>query len=294
MKNYMKNPEKFKDNLIKKGKYTIIEKGKYNYNTFSAFYLNNMISLILMNILKGNIPIVKYKTKLKNTRSNNWSDFFEQPIIEIKESINSFKKEQKVNCRFKPAFSTIYSKRKLRIWGNIYNEFIKFNSEFENYFKTEYDNLIKGKKVLGVICRGTDYIKTKPKYHPIQPKIEDIIKESEELLKKKKYDYIYLATEEKKYYQMFIEKFGKDIIITNQRKYYDSIYDKMEEKSLLYSVSFNREDDQYQKGKEYLSSLKLLSRCDGLIGGHCGGSDLALFFNNCKYDYVHIYNLGVY
>lgn len=294
IKKYIKNPDKIKSKLTKRGKYVVIEKGKYNYNTFSAFYLNNMVSLILKSLMKGNIPIVKYKTNLKTKKSNNWSDFFKQPIVEEMKNIKMLKTETSVNCRYKPSFSTIYSKRKLKIWGNIYNEFIKFNSEFDEYFQKEYDMLIKGKSVLGIICRGTDYIRTKPKYHPIQPDIDDVINEAKNLLKEKKYEYIYLATEEEKYYKKFVETFGRDKIITNQRKYYDSAYDKMDQESLLYSISFDREDDQYQKGKEYLSSMKLLSCCDALIGGHCGGSDLALYFNNCKYDYVHIYNLGVY
>ena len=291
---YKKNPEKVKEKLLKKGKFVSINKGKYNYKTFSAFYLNNMLALILKNLLKGNIPIVNYTTSLTEDKSNNWMDFFKQPI-ELKEiETQNYIIEKCNNCRFKPAFSVIYFKKKLKLWCYIYKEFIKLNDEMTNYIEEEYTNILKGKKVLGVICRGTDYISTKPKYHPIQPNIEDVIKEAERLLNESKYQYIYLATEDESYYKLFVSKFGHDKILTNKRTYYDKLYNELDKSALLHSVNFERENDQYQKGKEYLSSIVLLSKCDAIIGGHCGGSDLALFFINCKYEYVHIYNCGTY
>lgn len=295
MKKIRKN-KNFIEKMKKNKKYIIIEKGKYNYKTFSAFYLNNMLALVLKNLLNGYIPIVKYKTNSRDEKSNNWSDFFLQPVSDLPDNIEKkyILNEECINSRFKPSFSMIYSKKKLKLWGMIYNEFIKFNSDMTNYFEDEYNSILKGKRVLGVICRGTDYTATKPKYHPIQPDIEEIINEAQELLNAKDYDYIYLATEEEKYYQKFIEKFGKDCILTNKRTYYGEMYNQLDDNSLLYSVNFERENDQYLKGKEYLSSLKLLSCCNSLIGGHCGGSDLALYFNNCKYEYVHIYDKGVY
>lgn len=47
-------------------------------------------------------------------------------------------------------------------------------------------------------------------------------------------------------------------------------------------------------GLEYLSSIILLSRCTALVGGNCGGTLGALFFNDEKYEFVHVFNLGLY
>ncbi len=292
IKKYSKNPEGFIASLKKQGKYKIIRHGKYNYRTFSAFYLNNMLGLILKSLMDGYIPVVKNETISEEEKSNNWEDFFCQPFGDANSS--SVIDETNRNNIYKPAFDYIYDDKKKKLWSYIYNEFIKFNQETENYINDEYNRILKGKKVLGIICRGTDYTKTKPKYHPIQPNIEEIIAEADKLMNSGKYTHLYVATEDETYFNMFVDKFGKDRVLSNSRKYYDTLYAQMDENALLFSVKFDRENDQYMKGKEYLSSMILLSRCDALIGGHCGGSDMAIYFNNCKYDYLHIFDCGVY
>ena len=64
----------------------------------------------------------------------------------------------------------------------------------------------------------------------------------------------------------------------NKRTYYDRI---MKEQSLvsIANVRFDRENDEHYKGLEYLSSLVILSRCQGLVAGNCGGTRMALFLN---------------
>jgi hypothetical protein len=54
------------------------------------------------------------------------------------------------------------------------------------------------------------------------------------------------------------------------------------------------ENEIYNRGIEYLSSIYLLSRCDALIGGNCGGSISALLMNGGKYEFTEIFNLGLY
>ena len=51
-------------------------------------------------------------------------------------------------------------------------------------------------------------------------------------------------------------------------------------------------NNNYLMGLEYLSSIILLSRCTSLIGGNCGGTMAALFFNDSRYEYTHIFDLG--
>ena len=40
----------------------------------------------------------------------------------------------------------------------------------------------KEDKVLGIRCRGTDYIKEKPKNHPVQPEISDVLREAKRII----------------------------------------------------------------------------------------------------------------
>ena len=103
---------------------------------------------------------------------------------------------------------------------------------------------------------------------------------------------IYLATEDGKIDKAFRERFPGKIRI-NQRRYYDELFDE-NGLQLIKDVHFDREDDDYWKGMEYLSSLVILSRCESLIAGNCGGSQMAVFMNGGKYRYCKIYNLGLY
>ena len=155
-------------------------------------------------------------------------------------------------------------------------------------------SVFEGKrKVLGVICRGTDYLALKPSGHPVQPEIKDVIAYCKKYMEKNKYDAIYLATEERKTRDLFKKEFpGK--ILENKRRYYDDIYDKDSSISYIKDVHFERENDNYWSGLEYLSSIILLSRCDALVGGNCGGTLGAIFFNDEKYEFTHVFDLGLY
>lgn len=74
----------------------------------------------------------------------------------------------------------------------------------------------------------------------------------------------------------------------------DDIYDQDDSISYIKDVHFERKNDNYLSGLEYLSSIILLSRCTALVGGNCGGTLGALFFNDEKYEFVHVFNLGLY
>ena len=58
-------------------------------------------------------------------------------------------------------------------------------------------------------------------------------------------------------------------------------------------VRFERDNDNYIRGLRYLSSLVILSRCDALLAGNCGGTLFSLFYNNRKYERFKIYDLGL-
>ena len=122
--------------------------------------------------------------------------------------------------------------------------------------------------------------------------VEKFRKKNESL----KCDYIYLATEEEKIYKMFDNAFPEKVI-TNQRHYYDEFYelrDKYGDKARISWVHSDRNNDNYYKSLEYMSSLFLLSKCNALIAGSCGGSQAALYLNGNSYEYWYLFDLGLY
>lgn len=163
-------------------------------------------------------------------------------------------------------------------WEKIYKEYIKPKPEILDYAESEYNSIIRNKgKVLGVLLRGTDYIEKKPYNHHIQPYIDSVLEKIDEYKEKYNWSYIYLATEDGKYEEILNKKYpGK--ILTNKRT-----YDYGEEGR-----------DMFQYGLAYFSSMYLLSKCNMLIAGLCGGSQAALLMNQHNYEQVYVFDIGKY
>lgn len=197
-----------------------------------------------------------------------------------------------------PSFRTIsipgcyHNPEEYRYWCGIAQRYLRLNESTKAYVDNEYDSLMKGKRVLGVSLRGTDYAKKKTYAHPIQPSLEEVITKSRENMDLYGYEYIYFSCEEYASVQAMEEAFPGKIII-NQRKFFDHIdFEKTE--IAIGDVKFDRENDAYLRGLEYLSSIYLLSRCDALIAGQNTGSQMAYIFNNGNYEHVFFYEMGEY
>ena len=266
----------------------LIDKGLYEYGYFNACFLENMMSLMVYALSKGYTPYIDLKDRGEGW--TNWSTFFEQPFpVDTNNSLDCVCDIEQ-GC-YHPQFDTPYRKLDLRLWCKVYDRLVKLNAGTKAYVEEERRHLMKG-RTLGVICRGTDYIKLKPQGHPVQPSPEQVIERARIMMRQYRLDYLYLATEEQAIYEKF-EKAFPGLVIVNKRQYYDGIFNA-QNMSYIYEVQFNRENDIYLKGLEYLSSLQLLSRCDVLLGGNCGGACAALYMNNMEYKHVELFDLGVY
>lgn len=267
-----------------------IKKGFYEYDYFNICFLNDMLSMIVRAIAEKKIPQIE----LINSKGENlWELFFEQPFCEIDISKKVRVEAKEDTTRPFPAFDEVFSERSIQLWGSMYQKFVRFNPATWEYISKELKEILGDKgRVLGVLCRGTDYTECKPKGHPVQPEIADVMDLAEKKMRELHCDYIYLATEDGKIDNMFRERFP-DKILTNQRVYYDEIF-KNNRLTWIKDVHFERENDDYLKGIEYLSSLTILSKCTALIAGNCGGSQAAVFMNKGAYEETHIFNLGIY
>lgn len=279
--------------LIKENAFTkvcVIRKGLYEYQYFNVCFLNNMLSLMIECCAEGMLP----RVEIRNDKGDNiWEAFFRQPF----EDVNT-DGMQRIECEWEcgksfPAFDEIFEKANILKWGSVYKLFMHLNDAAQSYINGEINEIITGKeKILGVLCRGTDYVATKPQGHPVQPDLCDVVDKARELMSRKGYQKIYLATEDGKIDKYFREEFPDKIYI-NKRRYYDEIFDGKELK-LIKDVHFERENDDYLKGMEYISSMMILSQCAGIVAGNCGGSQTAVFLNQGNYQDTVIYDLGLY
>ena len=273
-----------------KPKVMLIDHGLYEYGYFNACFLENMMSLMVWALSKGYTPQIDLKDR--GDGWTNWSTFFQQPFTIPNNSVYTHNNSI-AQGPWHPQFYTPYRHLDLRLWCKVYDKLVRLNKETQKYIEDEYKSLfLNNSRHLGVICRGTDYIFLKPKGHPVQPTVGQVIGRAKELMELFRLDKIYLATEELSIFNEFNKVFPGQVIV-NKRQYYDVIFNT---KSMthIYQVQFDRENDIYLKGLEYLSSLQLLSRCDVLLGGNCGGACAALYMNNMKYEHVELFNLGLY
>ena len=259
---------------------------KYDYQFWNGCFQGDALSRIIYEVRKGNFPCCI------DDRFKIWDSFFENPINNQIEGTITEIKEEDVYPYFHPKYCP-YNKISNAIGCKLFNDFVHLNNNSAVYIENEYQKIFeKSNNVLGVICRGTDYVNSKPKGHPIQPQMSEVVKKVKKYIRRYGYEYIYLATESEKIDKEMREYFP-GIILVNDRKYYDS---KMNKENLQWisEVHFERENDDYLRGLEYLSSLYILSGCKALVGGNCTGSRIAYFLNNKKYEHCYIFDKGVY
>jgi hypothetical protein len=175
------------------------------------------------------IPIVdlkNVKNQYSDGQSNAWELFFEQPMGYTLDDIATSKNIILSSLwRKQEAYPinpwNIYfqqNKDKFLVFKDIYKKCIKFNQNTLEYIQTDLNAVFQnGRRVLGVLCRGTDYVLKKPKYHAIQPDPIDVIKKAKEVMKKYNCSHIYLATEDEHIYELFKLCF-EDTLLTNKQK----------------------------------------------------------------------------
>ena len=151
------------------------------------------------------------------------------------------------------------------------------------------ENRYSGRRILGVLARGTDYVKLKPHDHPVQPLPEDIIVKTDEVMRTEKFDAVYLATEDKSILAKFQAAFG-DKLLQAECEYID--YDESSEKWIT-EYSLDRNNDKYLRGLEYLVSILFLSRCRGFIASMTSGSQAVMYLSE-GFEYLYVFDLGLY
>lgn len=279
--------------------YFIIRRDYYGIGLFT--YVCVVISYIAYAIAKGYVPVVDMKNydniyleKKDVGIINAWELYYNQPFEVGLDDIPVgarcvYSAKRGLPKRTPFLESIINDKEELQLWMYIHRNCIKPNTKVKDYLNQEM-KIIEGKTVLGILFRGTDYSKGKPKGHPIQPSYEQTIKKIEELLDED--EYIYLASEEKKIEDLLKQKFPNRVLI-NKRVYYDieNIDYKAER---VASLNFEREDDRFLKGLEYMSSINILSNCNSFLGSGCAGTYVAVIANNGKYDPMYLWDLGYY
>lgn len=148
----------------------------------------------------------------------------------------------------------------------------------------------KEDRVLGLLLRGTDYVKMKPVGHPIPPSNELALQTVSDLMTKWNCNKIFIATEDFNILKFFVERLGDKCSYMNRPYFNDSDYDG---KNYINFYHFNRPEDCYLLGMEYLFQMLMLSKCKCFVTARCSGSLGVMMMSN-GFEQVYAFDLGNY
>lgn len=291
----LKHFDKAWEQVTRNRKAMVIETGEFGYTYLNVAYLNNMITLIFYSMYKGCVPVIRINQD--KPQDNKWDWYFLQPSEVMHTDIAAFERIpcDVRNLDLRPTMQMVHAPKKnwkYQFFKLLFRKFVCLNEKTSAYIQNEIHTIGDPSRMLGVLMRGTDYVKLRPKGHPVQPEPEEIVSEAAKRFNKGAYTATYVATEEKRLFDMVASAVGSENVRENKRKYYDAIYHQSGE-DLIGKVRFDRENDNYWKGLEYLSSMIILSKCRTLVAGNCGGTLFAMLMSD-NYTDPHIFNYGIY
>lgn len=289
--------ESFLDSSAR-NRYMLIQRGLWDYRVANFCFVKDMLANIIWCVERGYIPVVDIyppEDTHYSERVNLWELFYCQPLSLTYKSNNNIETTKIcpiTTSLLRPGFDDVRNPEKIDFWHDMLDIFVVYNEKTQAYFDAEYKSLIKGKKVVACVLRSTDYTRTRPKGHPVQPSVDEVFDKLREVMYIYPIDYIYLATEDSKIADAFKLEFPNKVI-ENKRHYFNVKYDD-NKLDVVSQVHFDRENDDYLKILEYMSSINLVSKCDYLVTGLSGGSEMAIYRNGNKYKYSYVFDKGNY
>lgn len=269
----------------------------FDYDTQGLFAIvKSVLSHIMYAIDKGWIPVVdlkNYSCQYQQNGENAWELFFEQPCGY---SLENIKKSKKVIRSYYGMYP--YNKYDFYVdvlgrtdecnhIARVYKKYIKPQPEVLKYMERIKGDLQIGKKTLGVLCRGTDYLNRKPKYHPRQPEPEDVLQDAKKIMQQGGYDTVFLATEDDAVLAMFKTVFGDKLRYIEQPRL------KLNSNQHYLSEIEIRKDVKYKIAIDYYVALYILSQCPAILSGRTAGTLGAVFMSE-GYEWSKFYDLGYY
>ena len=274
------------DEVVDKEKYICFREDVYNYKVFNMCYMSNMLGKALLATALGAVPVFKVADA---DNDNYFEQYFDEIDYGGKEILTDSKYEwSKKNA---PGIHWDMNKDERTAYQKLYEKYFVLKEEVKKEYDLEYkkvSDVMGSSKGVGIVLRGTDYLLTKPKGHPIQPDVKEIVR----ILEKDFPDaYYYVATDEEKLLNTLRSKFG-DRVITSDSVYYDRIYEK-DDKRISY-ISFDRDNDKYLRGFEYFRKLYVMSKRNYVTFGMSGASRMVLVMRRPGFEKERILYTGLY
>lgn len=175
------------------------------------------------------------------------------------------------------------------------------SSILRDSFKAHMDEYreaaIGGKRALGVLIRGTDYITTGLKGTRKHATVDDMLPTIREWMDEDGYECIFLATEDQDILDRMREEFGGKLRVIAQKRLRVSDL-KQGETISDYEEAQNQGEAYLQELEEttvnYFYALYILSQCESfMVSGQCNGWDVVRSFNQGKFRREYKFQVGV-
>lgn len=280
----------------------VIRRNAPNAGLYS-FVLTNL-GWIRYAVSRGYIPVIDmqsfYNTYLMHEQvgvTNSWEYYFEQPggysLCDIARSKNVILSS--INAPEEAPLTGIEKDLvSIEMWRDLAARYLSFSQPVKTEIERQCRILFAGKRVLGVLCRGTDYIGTRPAQHPIQPTADMVIEKADQLKEALCCDLIYLATEDDSILRAFKEYFRGELRFYEEKRYEDTGSQNINELSdYMNDQSSDPRAAHYQKGFDYAVTIGILAECNGLVAGRVSGSYGALLQGK-HYEETYLFDLGLY
>ncbi len=243
---------------------------------------NNIIPVVDMMHYRN-----QYLEEDKIGQENSWEYYFE-PLSDI--SLEEVYESKNVILGYdKALYFDDLQQYNLEEYSRLWKKYIRLKPEIEDKINVTKRTLFGEKqRILGVLYRGTDYNQLKLKNHAIQPDMQELFTKIDTELSKGRYDGIFVSTESRTALKQIIERYGSMVVYTNQERFSDT------EGKWLSEIAFERKNDRYLRGYEYLETIIILSQCTSLIAGICCGSVCARIINGGRYETALLIEKGVY
>ncbi len=276
----------------------VIRRSGSSIGLFSIF--NTNLSRIRYAVENGMIPVIDMQNFRNNYleeenvgKENAWEYFFEQPTDfslemayqskHIVLSASGIPKETPND-----SISFLYNENGvLDEWRQICKKYIRLSPKIKEQINREIEKrILPNDRVLGVLARGTDYIRLKPSGHPVQPTPEQLIEKVREVMRMQNCNKVFVATEDKEIDAIFRKEFGTNYIAT-ETEFVDY------QGGYLSQNTVERKNDKFLRGVEYLTNIVMLTKCNCMVAGRTSGTVGACLLSE-GWEYSYFFDLGSY
>ena len=167
-----------------------------------------------------------------------------------------------------------------------------FKAEMDEY----YDAVLGGRKVLGVLIRGSDYLSVGFGGSRKMATVEQMVPKIRQWMADFGYQKLFLATEDSDILARMKKEFGRNMIALAQERL--SVKNLRQGQIITeYEKEKNKEDYAVKLEDttiNYFYALYILSRCDAfLCSGQCNGWDNVLSLNAHKFERTYKFTVGI-